>query len=586
MKLSNFRNESNSDGTKDTNNSAKWTLGSTRQELIGKIEEPKQQEAETPNPKKAPLNYIENMWEWESTQKKYLKEIEEKQQELAAIISSYEDKWDELDSFRKAKSELEIKLIKTMGIISYKLMEYNDFLMHVNEKIATDDTSWNDWEDIENLENVEDEETDQSNNEEIDEEISNENLNNNSNDDEYQAATQFEKIKEVLSTFWINAEFRQISINQSEASQASVWEFYDQVSRVIDNFLNLVDHGNREENKKSLNSEEIEWIENLYATIKKHSEDYMELSHQIEIIDAKIEKLESEESQIFSAYQKSRKETEKMGEDMEKVSETYFLNSYLSTKDVHLDSFISTPLVERQITNIIESNKKWNTIPKTILLYWKPNLWKTYAANVLASELWRKMYHIKSYDIFTWWFSDPNAMLDAIFNWAIKKKEPCIIFLDEIENFAWWYEWSPYQNLMENTIRHHISKIKDSSLDIMVIWAISDKNKVWTSLLKQDVFSKQIYFDTLSEDKCIKFIKQIAKEYNINLNIDIDKLVNSLKDDNRSQESIKKLINIAIDFHKMGNEETENITLLEEDFDKAIKYILDYNRSMFKWVWF
>ena len=70
MKLSNFRNESNSDGTKDTNNSAKWTLGSTRQELIGKIEEPKQQEAETPNPKKAPLNYIENMWEWESTQKK------------------------------------------------------------------------------------------------------------------------------------------------------------------------------------------------------------------------------------------------------------------------------------------------------------------------------------------------------------------------------------------------------------------------------------------------------------------------------------------------------------------------------------
>ena len=196
------------------------------------------------------------------------------------------------------------------------------------------------------------------------------------------------------------------------------------------------------------------------------------------------------------------------------------------------------------------------------------------------------MYHIKSYDIFTWWFSDPNAMLDAIFNWAIKKKEPCIIFLDEIENFAWWYEWSPYQNLMENTIRHHISKIKDSSLDIMVIWAISDKNKVWTSLLKQDVFSKQIYFDTLSEDKCIKFIKQIAKEYNINLNIDIDKLVNSLKDDNRSQESIKKLINIAIDFHKMGNEETENITLLEEDFDKAIKYILDYNRSMFKWVWF
>jgi hypothetical protein len=46
-----------------------------------------------------------------------------------------------------------------------------------------------------------------------------------------------------------------------------------------------------------------------------------------------------------------------MEEDMEKLNETYFLNSYLSTKNVSLDNFVSDPLVEKQIQNIIELNK-------------------------------------------------------------------------------------------------------------------------------------------------------------------------------------------------------------------------------------
>jgi hypothetical protein len=57
-----------------------------------------------------------------------------------------------------------------------------------------------------------------------------------------------------------------------------------------------------------------------------------------------------------------------MGEKMENLNETYFLNSYLSTKSASIDNFVSAPLVEKQISNIIELNKQGKPIPKTILL--------------------------------------------------------------------------------------------------------------------------------------------------------------------------------------------------------------------------
>jgi hypothetical protein len=57
-----------------------------------------------------------------------------------------------------------------------------------------------------------------------------------------------------------------------------------------------------------------------------------------------------------------------MSENMENLNETYFLNSYLSTKSASIDNFVSAPLVEKQISNIIELNKQGKPIPKTILL--------------------------------------------------------------------------------------------------------------------------------------------------------------------------------------------------------------------------
>ena len=355
------------------------------------------------------------------------------------------------------------------------------------------------------------------------------------------------------------------------------WELLDDAEEIINKFLGITERDNWDKHKHKLNKTEIEWIENLRESLKKHCGNYLELLYQIDLIEAKIDKLENEENTLYSSYYNKVKEAKKMEEEMEKLNETYFLNSYLSTKSAPLESFVSDPLVEKQISNIIELNKQGKPIPKTILLCWSLNSWKSYAANVLATELWRKMYHIKSYDIFTWWFSDPNAMLDAIFTWAIKKKEPCIIFLDEIESYTQWYDGSPYERLLENTIRHHVSKIKESSLDIMVIWAVSDKKKVSPDLFKQDVFSQQIFFTWISKERAEVLFNKIIEEKGAKLwyDVNIHKLFEKkLKNMYIDPEYMKKIISFTIDFSKLNKSwDSENITLSLKDFNDAIDYI-------------
>ena len=149
MKLNNIRNEqtNNNTNTENSANNSAWNSASRLQNLAEKIEEAKWTDTQTPSPKKAPLNYIDNLWEWEEAQKKYLEEVAKKQQELMTILWTYEDKTQETDRFRVAKSELEIKLEKVMWTIVDKLKDYDDFLLQVYWKIFQSESEWEDSED-------------------------------------------------------------------------------------------------------------------------------------------------------------------------------------------------------------------------------------------------------------------------------------------------------------------------------------------------------------------------------------------------------------------------------------------------------
>jgi AAA+ superfamily predicted ATPase len=248
-----------------------------------------------------------------------------------------------------------------------------------------------------------------------------------------------------------------------------------------------------------------------------------------------------------------------------------------------LDDFVASPIVEKQVKYLIESYKKWLPLPKTILLYGWHNLWKTFTANLLASELNRKMYHIKSYDIYTWWYSDPNEMLDAIFTWAIKQKEPCIIFLDEMESFNVEGGGWAYQKLVENTIRHHISKLKESNLDVVVIWAVADKSKIDWNLLKHDVFAKQILFSPLPRDKAEELMrKTLSKKWvKLGKNCDLEWFFKNDKKDGRyTHDYIKWFIDILLSLHEWE----KNIVLSSSDFEQAKQIIVDTEHAMWSGI--
>ena len=595
MKPINIRSEQNNNNSNPENNASNsaWTSASRLQNLAEKIEEAKWTDTQTPNPKKAPLNYIDNMWEWEEAQKKYVEEVAQKQQELMTILWTYEDKTEETDRFRVAKSELEIRLNKTMWIIVDKLQNYEDFLIQVYTKIYNSEVEKNKTpeseetdnkkENTENLnENVEEKEekeeikeecAETSDNEESEEKIWEEEWDEEW-DEELGEGSGNKSLFDLLTELWL--EFKVIPAEMMN-NNSWKWKLLDNANEETTRFLSVMYPKNREKYKKLLDKSEIQWMENLYESIKKHCNTYLELKCQIDLTSAKIDKLENEESVLYSSYYTKVKEAKKMEEDMEKLNETYFLNSYLSTKSAPLENFISNPLVEKQISSIIELNKQGKPIPKTVLLCWSLNSWKSYAANVLATELWRKMYHIKSYDIFTWWFSDPNAMLDAIFTGAIKKKEPCIIFLDEIESYTQWYDGSAYERLLENTIRHHVSKIRESSLDIIVIWAVSDMKRVSPDLFKQDVFSQQIFFTWINKERAEVLFNKIIEEKGAKLwyDVNIHKLFEKrLKNIYVDPEYIKKIIAFTIDFSKLNKSwDSDNIILTQKDFNDAIDYI-------------
>lgn len=595
--------------TIETVNSSKWSSTSKLKDLSGKLEEAIWSDVQTPNPQKAPLNYIDNMWEWENAQKKFEEAIAKKQQELGAILWDYEDKIKETDRFREAKTDLEIRMLKVMWVIMDKLEDNDDFILDAYEKLYPE------WDATESVQEVEDnaniienvdeaeeqdiEKVEEQNIEEVDEQDveKTEEQENKSWNAKNQIEKQGVSFMSLLGDLWFSiAWISVVPFDGTEDWEGNVLEYS---SEVLLKFLEILSVKNWDKNKELLTKDEVEKFEKLYAKVKKQCNNYLELSYQIELLTDKISELESNKAKIYTDYYNWVKDEKKMLDNMGDLNKTYSLNSYLFTKNVSFDSFVSSELVEKQIANIIERNKKWLPLPKTILLYWKSNLWKSYAAKVLASELWRKMYHIKSCDIKNSEFPDAWAMLDAIFLWAINKKEPCIIFLDEIEEFSKGLEWSVYQDETENTIRHHISKIKESSLDIMIIWAISDKNKVNQSLLKQDVFSKQIFFTSLTADKYEDLFCKMVKSKVVKLwdgafktvklwdDINVSNLIAKIKDSNLDQEYLVQLIDKAIDFHPLDDLlNADNVVLSSDDFNHAIDSMLQSSHNVSQWVWY
>lgn len=583
----------------------KWSAG--RVELAEIQNELNKTASSAPNPSKAPLNYIDNMDEWEKSQKEYNKQVREKQQDLAIVLEASENKSDEIEVFRNDKAKIDTEIQKVIWSLYTKLYPHIEFLNEVAIK-------FNEWY-VKELEK-ESRRLKQSKQKyiitaKVDRELTPE-------EKEEMEQNIFEQVKnqwrdpknvvinyEIMSHEELSKKLWGISDQENDVNTKEVDDDEDseevtsqeiQIPELLQTYFQLTSEESRKKfkwflKKKYLEQAHVNWLNNLMYNLKDLENKYDELCHQSYFLSEKIEKLESELSAIDEVYLKYENDVISLQEDKGRRDQSYFLNSHKSTKKVSIDDFVASPAVKTQINHILNLYKKWLPIPKTILLYWWHDLWKTYAANVLSSELWLDMYHIKSYDIFNSEYPDPAEMLKAIFSFIVRKNEPCIIFLDEMEKFSGGSEWSPYQKVLENTLRHHISKIKESNRDIIIIWAVSSWWKLDPSLLKQDVFQKQIAFEKYWDDECKELLKQIMQKKWLKFDEDVEMsdVISNIPNIEwcRNPEYIKCLVDTAEDYHLLNSEapEFDNIISIS-DIKQAMKLMKDRNLSSAEHMWY
>jgi len=284
----------------------------------------------------------------------------------------------------------------------------------------------------------------------------------------------------------------------------------------------------------------------------------------IDYIESVIEDYVKNISKTSKAYNKNEKKIVELNEKYYNIQVEGTLDSHLYTwQDASLDDLIASEDVVHQIKKIITmyKNPKYFTdrgisLPKSILFSGPTDTGKTFAAKVLASEIGRKMYHIKAHDLFSEENLDPNAMLYYLFSSIIEKtqeiKEPCIIFLDEIEKIidSMWEYASANQMVITNTIIKNIANIQKSDLDIIILAALVKKNAIDPKLLKYDLFPKQIFFSWLKEyqrkDLFALVFKDLSSDFvQFSPDINIDELVK--KTDSFTAEYIKKLVAVAVE---------------------------------------
>jgi len=248
------------------------------------------------------------------------------------------------------------------------------------------------------------------------------------------------------------------------------------------------------------------WIvlDNLYTLYLNRAKD----KAVFDGVNVSITTFSENNTALYEKLTKLNTELWNLSQEYENIRNEWFLKS-LETSDskTSIDDFIADDVITSQFKRLISllkdkdyMKKFWVKAQKWTVFIGDQETWKTFAAKILASEVGSNMYHIKAHDLFSENIKDPNQMLYWIFSTIIasvqKTQEPCFIFLDEIENIidSIGQDSISHQNI-SNTIIKNIKNIQESDLDISIIAALSNKNKIDPRFLKYDLFDNQFFFD-------------------------------------------------------------------------------------------
>lgn len=257
--------------------------------------------------------------------------------------------------------------------------------------------------------------------------------------------------------------------------------------------------------------------ENLNAWVKQQIMEFQE---------SKITTKENELLLLNDKFIQNQNTQEKLLKKIETITADGILASCeFSGDSLSLADFVGRPetLAElQQLVSMYTHKEQFSSfgisLPKGVLFYGDKETGKTFAAKVLASEINRKMYHIRAHDLFSEDITDPNEMLFYILSLIIdrvqKHKESCIVFLDEIEKIIDSVgEYNPVaQKIISNTLIKNIVNIQKSDLDIIIVAALWNKHNIESTFMKYNLFDVQISFELPEKNEIQKLFEQYIKE--------------------------------------------------------------------------
>ena len=308
------------------------------------------------------------------------------------------------------------------------------------------------------------------------------------------------------------------------------------IESVLDQYVFWLQEQNKNiPNEEQLTQEEIaqymsnyeQSLQNTFDWITQHYLSILAFESNLEILNQKKEEQELMLQNLDKQYEEKYALLMENHKKLKEFSKQWFLSSFESfDNSLSVDNLVSQKKVQevlRQIISLYKNISKFEKYsvswPKSVLFSWSAMTGKTFAAKILASELGRKMYHIKRHDVFSEENTDINLMLTDIFYTIIEhvqeKKEPCVIFLDEVEKMidsVGKYN-TVSQQIIINTIEKNLIAIQKSDLDILVIVALWDVEKNNTHVLDKKVFTQTVDFVLPNQEECQHLFVQYAKQY-------------------------------------------------------------------------